>query len=85
MTHFWFGVLGVGVALIGVALVIFNRQFVKAVPRPSGPVGRLWAFKPGLSGRVPMVTVIGCGWIFIGLLFLWVAVTGQPLPTYGRG
>lgn len=79
MTHFWFGVLGAAVAVIGVALAIFNRQFVNAMPAPKGPAARLRMFQPGPTGRVPILTVIACGWIVVGLVFLWVAVTRQPL------
>lgn len=79
MTHFWFGLLGVAVATSGLGLVIFNRQFVKAVPALAGPVARIGMFKPRPSGRVPIVTVIGCGWIVVGLTFLGVGLTKQPL------
>jgi hypothetical protein len=79
MTHFWLGVFGIAVAVIGVALVIFNRQFVNAMPAPKGPAARLKMFKPGPSGRVPILTVIACGWIVVGLVFVLVAVARQPL------
>lgn len=79
MTHFWLGVFGIAVAVIGVALVIFNRKVVNAMPAPKGPVARLKMFKPGPSGRVPVLTVIAYGWIVVGLVLVWLAVTRQPL------
>ena len=79
VTHFWFGVLGVVVAVLAVLLVKFNRQFVNAVPAPRGPAARLPMFQPRPNGRVPIVTFIGCGWVAVGVAFVWVAVTRQPL------
>ena len=36
MTHFWFGVMGVAVAVVGVLVTIFNREFVEPYGTPVG-------------------------------------------------
>ena len=79
MTHFWFGVMGVAVAVVGVLVTIFNRQFVRVMPPPKGRVARIRWFQPGSNGRVPILTIISLGWVAVGSLFVWVAATGQPL------
>jgi hypothetical protein len=76
MTHFW---LGVAVAVVGLLLVIFNRQFVNALPPAKGPAAQMRMFQPGPNGRVPMLTAVALGWIVIGVVFVWIAATGQPL------
>ncbi len=79
MTHFRFGALGAAAAVVGVLLVIFNRQFVNFVPRPFGPAARLKMFQPGPNGRVPILTVIAIGWVIVGTVFVWLAASGAPL------
>lgn len=77
VTDFWFGVLGVVQAVIGVLMVRFNRQLASAVPPPRGPEARLPLFQRGRNGRVPVLTIIGCGWVLMGAVLVWIAVTGQ--------
>lgn len=75
MTPLMMGLLGLAVAVTGVALIRFNRQFVNAVPAPRGPAADLSLFKPGATGRVPIVTIIGSGWIIFGLALAATALT----------
>ena len=72
--------------VVGVAVVGFNRQLVAKVhplTRRVPPWRRLiddWKiYQPSATGRVPMLTIIGMGWVLVGRLFVWVAVTNQPL------
>lgn len=79
VTHSWFGVMGVAVAVVGVLLTIFNREFVRVMPPPRGRAARIRWFLPGSNGRVPILTIISLGWVVVGSVFVWIAATGQPL------
>jgi hypothetical protein len=68
--------MGVAVAVVGVLVTIFNREFVRGVTPPRGRVARIRWFQPGSNGRVPILTIISLGWVIVGSLFVWVAATG---------
>ncbi|SDS10233.1 hypothetical protein SAMN04488570_1132 [Nocardioides scoriae] len=73
------GVIGI---VGGLAIVIFNRQFVRLVypraeRRPTWrPILKSRLYEPDESGRVPMLYVIGAGWVLVGCLVLSSELTG---------
>ena len=78
--------MGGAAMVIGVLVVVFNRQLFSAMEplmRKVPPWRNLfdhWSmYQAGPSGRVPVLTIIGTGWVLIGGLFVFVAVTNQPL------
>ena len=82
MTHFWYGVIGVAVAFVGAVFLVLNRQIVSATPAALlRPVAEIKMFQPGAHGRVPVLTAISTCWVLIGLVLIWLALTGQPLPS----
>lgn len=77
----WFGLIaGVLIILGGLALVTFNKQYT-SVTRPMLDRIDIWRalrqtrfYRPGASGRAPIVTVIGVGWVIVGVVFVLVGV-----------
>lgn len=73
-------VIGPVVAVVGVLLVLFNKQFGAWVRRVglSKPFKAGWQpaalYEPRPSGTVPIVVIIGAGWVVIGILFTLVGL-----------
>ncbi len=83
MVSAWFVIVGVIGVVGGVSMTIFNRPFYKWVA-PYAKRVPTWRsildsnlYQPTASGRVPILMVIGAGWIVIGTVFLSVALTGR--------
>lgn len=86
VSHLLFGVLGGAVMVAGILVIVFNAALARGMlplMRRVPPWRRLidnWqVYQPGTSGRVPMLTFIAVGWVLVGGVFVWVAVTNQPL------
>ena len=86
MSHLLLGVLGGVAMVVGLALVVFNAALVKRwlpllrrVPPWRRLIDGMPMYQPGPSGRVPVLTFIAVGWVLVGGVFVWVAVSKQPL------
>jgi hypothetical protein len=71
--------VGLAAVIGGLAMTVFNRQFA-AMVLPRARQVPLWRqiletrpYTPNADGRIPMLTVIGVGWVLIGALFVRLA------------
>ena len=74
------GVIGV---VGGMALLVFHRQFVafayaRARRREQWrPILESSLYRPNAQGRVPMLYVIGVGWVVVGGILLFTTLAGR--------
>lgn len=69
-------VIGCMILLVGAILLKYNAQFVNKTPEVRGPASRLWLFQRRQNGRVPILTIISCGWVVIGAVTVFLAAAG---------
>lgn len=73
------GVIGI---VGGLAILMFNRQLVRLLrPRVErmpnrGPVMKSTLYRPTADGRVPVLYIVGVGWVVVGCLLLFSELTG---------